>query len=236
LNNVNERTALKSSERPEAPRRPSGNLASVWLIEDNRSFRVSVQRVLDQLPDLHCPRAFSSCEEALAELRGHSRPDVILLDVGLPGMSGLEGIALLTAAAPRAHIIMLTVFDDSEKILKAICAGASGYLLKGAQPEKIAEAIHEVLNGGAPMNGRIARSVLKMFARMAAPAENYGLTPREEQVLKHLVSGLTKKEIAAESGLSYHTIDTHLRNIYTKLQVHTRGGAVAKALQARLCS
>jgi DNA-binding NarL/FixJ family response regulator len=213
----------------------SERLTTVWLIEDNSAFRTSVQRVLDALPGLRCAAAFASCEEALAAAsRSAPPPNVILLDVGLPGMSGLEGIPRLCAAAPGAHIIMLTVFDHPDKILKAICAGASGYLLKGAPPEKIAEAIHEVLNGGAPMNARIAKSVLTMFARLAGPAKDYGLTPREKEVLELLVNGLTKKEIAARVDVSYHTVDTHLRNIYTKLQVHTRSGAVAKAVQEKL--
>lgn len=207
--------------------------ATVWLIEDNAAFRTSVHRVLNSLPGLQCSNSFSSCEEALTALRERRKPQVILLDVGLPGMSGLDGIPALKAASPQTHVIMLTVFDDNEKIFKAICAGASGYLLKGSQPEKIAEAIHEVLNGGAPMNGRIARTVLEMFARMVAPPKDYGLTPREKEVLEFLVAGLTKKEIAAQANLSYHTVDTHLRNIYTKLQVHTRSGAVAKAVQER---
>jgi DNA-binding NarL/FixJ family response regulator len=208
----------------------------VWLVEDNTAFRASVTRVLNQLAGLSCPKNFASCEDALEEIGKGKAPDVILLDVGLPGMDGLTGIVRFKALAPQVHIIMLTVFDDHQKIFKAICAGASGYLLKGAQPEKIAEAIHEVLNGGAPMNSRIARTVLEMFARMAGPARDYGLTAREKEILELLVKGLTKKEIASHANVSYHTIDSHLRNIYTKLQVNTRTGAVAKALQENLFS
>lgn len=227
MNAIGEESTQSGPARRGAP-------ATVWLIEDNAAFRNSLMRVLNQLTELKCPLAFASCEEALRRLRLGNAPDVILLDVGLPGMSGLEGIPALKVAAPRTHVIMLTVFDDHDKILRAICAGASGYLLKGAPPERIAEAIQEVLHGGAPMNGRIARSVLDMFARMARPPQDYGLTPREKDVLELLVNGLTKKEIAARADVSYHTVDTHLRNIYNKLQVHTRSGAVAKAVQARL--
>jgi DNA-binding NarL/FixJ family response regulator len=210
--------------------------ASIWLIEDNAAFRTSVMRVLNQLPGLSCPYSFSSCEEGIKQLKRSQSPDVILLDVGLPGMDGLEGIGTIKTLAPKTHVIMLTVFDDQGKIFKAICSGASGYLLKGAQPEKIAEAIHEVLNGGAPINSRIARTVLEMFAQMAVPRKDYGLTSRENEVLELLVKGLTKKEIAAIVNVSYHTIDSHFRNIYTKLQVHTSSGAVAKAIQDRLFS
>ncbi|MGV3773448.1 MAG: response regulator [Verrucomicrobiales bacterium] len=220
-----------SSVKPGEPGSPG---AVVWLVEDNVAFRTSVNRVLNQLPGLSCPKSFASCEDALKELERGNAPDVILLDVGLPGMDGLTGIGRFKQVAPQIHIIMLTVFDDHQKIFRAICAGASGYLLKGAQPEKIAEAIHEVLNGGAPMNSRIARTVLEMFTRLAAPSKDYGLTHREKEILEQLVKGLTKKEIATQVNVSYHTIDSHLRNIYTKLQVNTRTGAVAKALQEHL--
>lgn len=209
----------------------------VWLIEDNHAFRTSVARVLNSLPGLACSRAFASSEEALAELHHATPPRIVLLDVGLPRMNGIDAIAPLKELAPEAEVIMLTVFDEPEKIVRAICAGASGYMLKGAQPEKIAEAIEEVLQGGAPMNSRIARTVLEMFARLATPAkEDYGLTRREKEVLEMLVRGLTKKEIAVEATASYHTIDSHLRNIYHKLHVNSRSGAVAKALKENLFS
>jgi DNA-binding NarL/FixJ family response regulator len=212
---------------------PAGPV-SVWLIEDNMAFRNTVKRVLNQLEGLECERVFASCEEALEALRTESVPDVILLDFGLPGMNGIEGIQAIKAISPNTHVIMLTVFDDHDKIFRAICAGASGYLLKSSPEEKIAESIREVLQGGAPMNARIARSVLEMFAKFGAPRKDYGLTARESQILELMTKGYIKKQIADELSLSYHTVDTHLRNIYSKLQVHTRTGAVAKALQERL--
>jgi DNA-binding NarL/FixJ family response regulator len=158
----------------------------------------------------------------------------MLLDVGLPGMTGLEGIPRFTSAIPGVRIIVLTVFDDDEKIFRAICAGAVGYLLKMSPVEEIVGAIRDVSAGGSPMNSRIARRVLEMFARLAPPPASYGLTKRERDVLDLLVHGLIKKEIAARLSLSVHTIDTHIRNIYEKLQVHTRSGAVAKALREKL--
>ncbi|MEP6662125.1 MAG: response regulator transcription factor [Verrucomicrobiota bacterium] len=214
----------------------SGLPAIVWTIEDNAAFRSSLTRVLNQLPGLTCPCSFSSCEEAFIKLKHFSAPDVILLDVGLPGIDGLTGIGRFKTLAPQTHVIILTVFDDHDKIFTAICAGASGYLLKGVHPEKIGESIQEVLNGGAPITSRIARSMLEMFAKMAAPAKDYGLTTREKEVLNLLVKGQTKKEIAAETSVSYHTIDSHFRNIYTKLQVHSQSGAVAKAVKENLFS
>jgi DNA-binding NarL/FixJ family response regulator len=207
---------------------------NVWLIEDNDAFRSALARVIEDSEGMDCPHTFSSCEEALKALAVESRPEVILLDVGLPGMSGIEGIRLIKATAPATHVIMLTMFDDHDKVFKSICAGASGYLLKTAAPESITEAIQEVLTGGAPMNARVARSVLDMFAKFAAPQADYGLTCREKEVLELMVRGLIKKEIAEQLSLSYHTIDAHLRNIYQKLHVHTRTGAVAKALKERL--
>jgi DNA-binding NarL/FixJ family response regulator len=207
---------------------------TVWLIEDNSAFREALARVIRDSSSLECSRTFSSCEEALQALHTATPPDVILLDVGLPGMSGIEGIQHIKTAAPATQIIMLTMFDDHDKVFQSICAGASGYLLKTATPGKITDAIQEVLAGGAPMNSRVARSVLDMFAKLAAPHADYGLTGREKMVLELMVRGLIKKEIADELSLSYHTIDTHLRNIYQKLHVHTRTGAVAKALKERL--
>jgi DNA-binding NarL/FixJ family response regulator len=129
---------------------------------------------------------------------------------------------------------MLTVFDSHDKIFKAICAGASGYLLKTSPSEKIVESIHEAHAGGAPMTPQVARSVLDMFGRVSPPGEDYGLTSREQKILELMIQGMTKKEIADALAISYHTVDTHLRNIYTKLHVHTRTGAVAKALKERL--
>jgi DNA-binding NarL/FixJ family response regulator len=207
---------------------------TVWLIEDNATFRRTVMRALDQVEGLHCLGGFSSCEDALAALTRQPAPQTILLDIGLPGMSGLEGIARLRERAPQTKIIVLTVFEDEDKIFRAICAGASGYLLKTAPVEEIARSIHDALAGGAPMNGRIARRVLDMFARFAPTRGDYGLTARETQILESMVKGKTKKEIAALLDLSFHTVDTHLRNIYQKLEVNTRTGAVAKALKEKL--
>lgn len=207
----------------------------IWLVEDNATYRRTVGRLIDRLPGFRCAQLFTSCEAALAALTGTSEtPEIILLDVGLPGMSGLEGIRHFKERAPGVHVIVLTVFDDREKIFNAICAGASGYLLKTATEERIGEALREVLNGGAPMTASIAQKVLERFSQLAAPRGEYGLTAREREILELMVEGLIKKEIADRLSLSYHTVDSHLRNIYGKLHVHNRGEAVGKAVKERL--
>jgi DNA-binding NarL/FixJ family response regulator len=216
---------------------PTRKKTVVWLIEDQRAARRVVARAISHAATMECPCAFASCEEALAALGSQPPPEVILLDIGLPGMSGIEGIGHLKALAPETHIIMLTVFDDQDKVFNAICAGASGYLLKSADEEAIADAVHQVLRGGAPINPRVARMVLNMFtSRPVVFRQDYRLSPREREVLELAVQGLVVKEIADRLGLSYYTVDNHLRSVYTKLQVHTRGGAVAKAVSERLFS
>ncbi len=225
---------MPPTQEPLTPSPPQ-NPITVWLIEDNSTFRKTVARVIDRIEGMTCPKAFSACEEALSAIPCPNPPDVVLLDIGLPGMSGIDGIRELKSKAPHIHTIILTVFDDQEKVFQAICAGASGYLLKTSPVEAITDGIRDVMNGGAPMNGRIARMVLAMFSKIAPkPAENYGLTERERQILNLMVEGLIKKEIADNLGVSFHTVDTHLRNIYTKLHVNTQTGAVAKALREGL--
>ena len=217
--------ALKTADR---------NPVSVWLVEDNHTFRNVVARVLGQVDGLECSRQFSNAEDALDALAGGGVPDVILLDVELPGQSGLEAVRKIKAICPSTRVVMLTVFEDHEKVFKAICAGASGYLLKTAPVERIVESIHEALTGGAPMTPRVAKSVLDMFTDLVKPKQEYGLTAREQKILELMTQGLAKKQIADKLEISYHTVDTHLRNIYTKLHVHSSTGAVAKAIKERL--
>jgi len=210
---------------------------TVWLIEDNEAYRTAALRIVGRMENIREARGFKSCEAALKALDAASAadaPGIVLLDIGLPGMSGLDAIPLLKQRAPDAQVLVLTVFDDEEKVFRAICAGADGYLLKGSNFDGIREALIEARAGGSPMNGRIARLVLRQFAQQTPPQPDYGLTVREREILEAMVRGLTKKEIAAELGLSVHTADFHLRHIYEKLHVHTRTGAVAKAVRERL--
>lgn len=207
---------------------------TIWLIEDNHIFRNTVARVLNTSEGLECSQQFSNAEDALDALAGGAVPEVILLDVELPGQSGIDAISVIKSIAPSTRVVMLTAFDDHDKIFRAICAGASGYLLKTAPVERIVGSIQEALHGGAPLTPQVAQKVLKMFSGMAQPKQDYGLTVREQKILELMTQGLIKKEIADQLDLSYHTVDTHLRNIYTKLHVHTRTGAVAKALNEHL--
>jgi len=210
-------------------------LITVWLVEDNHSFRHTMVRVLEQAEDLHCAQHFANCEEALEEMARGGLPDVILLDVELPGMNGIDAVLQIRSISPTTKIVMLTVFDDHDKIFKAVCAGASGYLLKTSPMAKIIESVREAYAGGAPMTPRVARLVLDMFSRLRPPQhKGYGLTVREREVLELMAKGFLKKEIADQLSLSYHTVDTHLRNIYVKMHVNTRTKAVAKALREHL--
>ncbi|HEY3864070.1 MAG TPA: response regulator transcription factor [Verrucomicrobiae bacterium] len=215
---------------------PESATVSVWLIEDHDDFRKMVAWQINQLSGLRCSRQFGNCEDALAALQEDRPPQVILCDIGLPGMDGIAGIRKIKIASPQTHVIVLTVYDDHDKVFNAICAGASGYLLKNASEEGVASAVMEVLHGGAPVNPRVARLVLEAFARQqpAALGNDYGLSAREKSILELMVKGLIKKEIAGELGISFHTVNNQLRSIYEKLRVHTRGGAVAKALKERL--
>jgi len=207
---------------------------TVWVVEDNVSFRENIAELVRQIPALQFEHSFGSSEEALEELESSAFPDIILMDIGLPGISGIEGVRRVKAISPETRVVMLTVFDENDMIFQAICAGASGYLLKSEPTDKIVSSLQEVLNGGAPMNAQIARKVVDMFSRLAAPKGDYGLTSREREILQSLVDGLPKKVIADKLFLSFHTIDMHMRSIYTKLQVHSRSGAVAKALKENL--
>jgi DNA-binding NarL/FixJ family response regulator len=189
---------------------------------------------LNECHDLICERTFPACEEVLAALESDAGPDVFLVDVALPGMSGIEGINRIKAIRPEALAVVLTVFSDDDKIFRAICAGASGYLLKTAQIDEIISSIRQVLEGGAPMSGPVARRVLDIFSRYAPRENSYALTEKEKAVLQLLARDFGKKQIAAELKVSFHTVDAHLRHIYKKLHVHSSAGAVAKALKEGL--
>ncbi|MDB6005786.1 MAG: LuxR family transcriptional regulator [Prosthecobacter sp.] len=207
---------------------------TLWIVEDHAAFRRTLVRVLNTETDLKCTRDFDSCEKLLATLAKPDAPDLILLDVGLPGMSGIDGIRLIKERSPKALVVILTVFEDDDKVFQAICAGAAGYLLKTSSGADITQAVRDALAGGSPMNPRIARRVLEMFSKFAPKQNDYGLSEREKEILQLMTTGLIKKEIADKLTLSVHTVDTYLRRIYEKLAVNTRTGAVAKALKEGL--
>lgn len=209
----------------------------MWLIEDNALFATGVQRVVASLEGMTCSARFSSVEQAFAALKAGPPPDVILLDVQLPGLDGISALTTFKARAPRSRVIILTVFDDADKIFRAVCAGASGYILKSSGIDQIGEAIWQVMEGGAPMTPEVARKVLDAFAmtgQASDVANAYNLTPRECEILRLMADGLVKKEIGKVLGISVHTVSTHLQRVYEKLHVSTNTGAVAKALRERL--
>lgn len=206
----------------------------VWLVEDNPMFSKGVQRVVDGLGGMNCEGCFQSVEEAFEALDRGGTPDVILLDVQLPGMDGIAALATFKRRVPGVRVIILTVFDDAEKIFRAVCAGASGYVLKSAGIDQIGAAIHQVMEGGAPMTPEVARKVLDAFARLTPVPEqvgDYHLTSRERDILRLMAEGLVKKEIAVSLGISINTVSTHMQRVYDKLHVTTNTGAVAKALR-----
>jgi DNA-binding NarL/FixJ family response regulator len=211
-----------------------GVTTSIWLVEDNVRFGANIAELIDETDGLKCDLVVHSCEDALRRLETDAAPDILLMDIGLPGMDGIEGIRRVKAAAPSVQVIMLTVFDDNDKILRAIVAGASGYLFKSVPPDEIIRSLNEILAGGAPINAHIARKMLGMFADLAGTQGDYELTTAEKEILNRLVKGDPKKQIAHDLDVSFHTVDSHLRNIYRKLQVHSRSEAVAKALKERL--
>lgn len=206
----------------------------VLLVEDDLQYRSALREVIDGHDDLHCPIAVPSAERALEYMQGGLAPDIILLDIGLPGMSGLEGIPRFQKISPSLRIIILTVMDDDQTLFNAICLGASGYLLKSTTPANIYHSLHQVSEGGAVMTPKIAARVLSMFAKYSQPQKDYGLTQREKEILLQMIDGHSKKVIASNLFLSQHTVDTHIKNIYAKLHVHCQTEVVAKAIKERL--
>jgi DNA-binding NarL/FixJ family response regulator len=206
----------------------------VAVIEDQRHIRESLSYLINGTSGFCCMGGYRTMEEALDRIR-HALPDIVLCDIGLPGMDGIKGVRILKERHPRLLVLMLTVYEDDDRIFDAICAGATGYLLKKTQPAQLIESLREVTQGGSPLSPEIARRVVELFREFRPDQrEEYNLSPHETRVLKLFVRGHNYKTAAAELGVSIGTINFHVRNIYEKLQVHSRSEAVAKALLNRL--
>jgi len=213
---------------------PPVTVIKVAIIEDQRDIRECLTYLINGTEGYSCTGSYRSMEEALDGI-GHQLPDVVLSDIGLPGMDGIEGARILKERYPNLLLLMLTVYDDDERIFDAMCAGASGYLLKKTPPARLIESLREAVQGGAPMSPEVARRVITLFREIRPPERaDYELTPHETRVLKLFVEGHNYKTAAAELGVSVNTVNFHVRSIYEKLQVHTRSEAVAKALLNRL--
>jgi len=207
---------------------------SVAIVEDHSEFREYLSALISGTDGFKCLGSFRSVEEALPKLTSQV-PDVMLIDIGLPGMNGIDGIRLFKERFPEILFLTLTIHDDDERIFDALCAGASGYLLKKTQPSRLVESVREAAQGGAPMSPEIARRVIKIFREIRPPQRaDYNLTPHEIRILKLLVEGHNYKTAATKLGVAPTTINFHLQNIYQKLQVHSKTEAVAKALRNRL--
>ena len=206
----------------------------VVIIEDLREVREGLTMLINGTSGFTCARSYRTMEDALQHI-SNDRPDVILLDIGLPGMSGVEGIPRLREHYPEVPILTLTVYDNDDEVFSALCAGASGYLLKNTPPARLLESLREAVDGGAPMSPDVARRVVKLFRKFRPPERAPShLTPQETELLRLLVEGHHYKTAAFELGITTNTVAFHLKNIYAKLQVHSKSEAVAKALREHL--
>ena len=208
---------------------------SISIVEDNDQLRATLAKVIARADGFRFATDYASAEDALADLP-KVKPDVVLMDINLPGINGVECVRKLKALLPQTQVMMLTVYEDTENIFNALAAGANGYMLKRTPTKDLIEAIREMQRGGSPMTTHIARLVVQSFQKAAAPAPAPGddlsvLSEREQQVLDLLAQGLIYKEIAEKLNIGYETVHTYIRRIYEKLQVRTRTEAVAKFLQ-----
>jgi len=207
----------------------------VVIFEDNTILRRGLATLINGSTGFECAGAFGNCDMLIKNI-SDTKPDVVLMDIEMPGMDGIEAVKMLKPQFPGIKILMETVFEDDEKVFHSICSGAEGYILKNTPPAQILEAIKEIHEGGAPMTPSIASKVLAMFksGRTFTKEEPYSLTDREMEVLKFLVDGMGYKQIAEKCFVSIDTISSHVKNIYKKLQVHSKSEAVAKAIRGKI--
>ena len=205
---------------------------TIWILEDHEVFAKQIRRLIGSEEGMECPHHFTSAADLYDKLKfSNERPDLLLLDLGLPRRDGLEVLNDIRTLMPEVKVLILTSFDDREKVYRAICNGASGYLLKTADPDEIISGIRDVIHGASALSSPIAKMILEGFARYGPVERIEPLTGREEDVLRYLVKGLIKKEIADQLAISQHTVDMHLRSVYRKLHVRSQTEAVSKALR-----
>lgn len=225
---------MSSTNHSGSAPKPTGTPLRVVIIEDLREVREGLKTLINGTCGFVAVSSYRTMEDALSRINV-DRPEVILTDIGLPGMNGIEGTRILRERFPELPIVALTVYDDDEQIFAILCAGASGYLLKNTPPARLLESLQEVVNGGAPMSPEVARRVVKLFREFRPPERGTcGLTPQETELLKLLVEGHHYKTAASAMGISTNTVSFHLKNIYSKLRVHSKSEAVAKALREHL--
>lgn len=204
----------------------------IAIYEDNNALRESLKMIIDFTPGYSCVGAYPNGNNLLEDISS-TKPEVILMDIDMPGISGIQAVELLKKHYPEVMVVMQTIFDDNDNIFKAICAGADGYLLKNTPPARLISGIEEVLDGGAPMSSSVARKVLESQRSNAGKSDSL-LSEREKELLKLLVEGHSYKIVADKLFISVGTVQTHIKNIYSKLQVNSKAGAVAKALRDKL--
>src|SRR5258706_777473 len=207
----------------------------VAIFEDNSNMREGLYQLINGSQGFTCTGAFPNCDDLVQRIE-KSNPDVIVMDIEMPGISGIEGVKLVKENFPEMKILMETIFEDDKKIFDSICEGAEGYILKHTPPVEILGAIKEIYEGGSPMTPTIANRVLKMIkSQRASDSKNlFNLTDREKEILSCLVEGMSYKLIADECAISIDTVNVHIKNIYKKLQVHSKSEAVAKAIKGKI--
>ena len=210
----------------------------VTIFEDNKKYRESLAVLIDGSPGFTLAGAYPDANNVVNKIT-ESEPDVLLMDIEMPGTSGIEALLDIKKHFPKLNVLMETVFEEDDKIFDSICNGASGYVLKNTPPARILDAIVETYQGGAPMSPIIAKKVLQLLqskskTQEAKPTENFDLTPREKEILSLMVSGMSYKMIAADRGITFETVRSHIRNIYEKLHVATMTEAVAKAIKSNI--